>query len=257
MGAGLVVAAVEETGAVAAPAYARELHPLERVGGRLAAIDVKHMPFFPVRAGGRQAVGEIFAVLADRITLQGYGAVGRERVRIEQHARRGIERIGDVEHGLILQAVVARVEIFAAAQLRWAVTLEIPQLGQTLPEPVATGDLREIGGRKPVLGLDPGMCVRRVDCFQPAIGIGDLGAVVVVGLRSFFRLGIGQRGRRIRRMCRAHGLRGQTRNDQDGACERKKCRTHSKLRRQIFGSERAGRCPARQTTVGCGKINRR
>src|SRR5437879_2386393 len=55
-----------------------------------------------------------------------------------------------------------------------------PQLCESFADPFALGNLLEIGERNPVFRFDPGTRIWRVDIFEPAVGIGDFCAVIVV-----------------------------------------------------------------------------
>ena len=89
-----------------------------------------HVPGLPVGAGLGDAVGQVLAVVADRHAGQGDGAVLGPGVRIEQHARLAVERVRDVEDRLVLQAVVADVEVTAARLEGSGILLVVPQFGQ-------------------------------------------------------------------------------------------------------------------------------
>ncbi len=60
--------------------------------------------------------------------------------------------------------------------------LVIPQIGELLLDGVAPGQLRQITKGEFVLLLDKLFGGRRVGILQPAIGIGDLDAVIIVHL---------------------------------------------------------------------------
>ena len=75
------------------------------------------------------------------------------------------------------------------------------QSGEASQEVVSRRELVQVGPADRVLGVDPppGLCA--VDVLQPAVGIGDLGAVVVVddialaGVRVVRGRGVGECGR--------------------------------------------------------------
>jgi hypothetical protein len=79
-------AAVVEAPAVLRPRGARELDPAQVVLAVAAGLDVADLPLLPVGAGRGQAVGEPFPVVADGGAGQGDGAVGRQRVGVEQQS---------------------------------------------------------------------------------------------------------------------------------------------------------------------------
>jgi len=202
-----VVAAVEKARAVLRPGGAGELHPLDEVRQVVPGDHVADAPLGPVGAAAGDAVGDPLPVRAHGVAGQRHGAVRRPGVRIDEHPRRRVERIGGVEHRLVLQAVVAGVEVPSAFPERNAETLVVPEPGQALadlrsgrnPLEVAEGDL--------VFRLDPGAGLRRVRVLEPAVRIGDFHAVVVVHRvtqprrRVFFRGVAVRSGRPDRHEC--------------------------------------------------------
>src|SRR5215813_13395563 len=154
----LVVAAIEKSFAVRRPRRAGELHPFNRIGEVIPSLDLASLPFLPIRTGGRKPISQVFAVLADRVARQRDRAVSGKFVRIEQHARFAVERFQRVEHVLILEAVVFEIEITATLFERRSVFLVVPELGQSLLDLGAFGDLIEKTEGELVLSLDP--CAR-------------------------------------------------------------------------------------------------
>ncbi len=177
---GLVVAAVIEALAIRRPRCGRELDPLQAIVEVATAIHVAHAPLLPIRAGRRQAVSEQAAVRADGATGKGHGAVGGKRVRVQENARFGIQRAGDVNHALVLQTVVAAVKKSPAAGRGDAVLFVVPQLLEPAAERIAGRNRLEETESELVLGLDPGARFLAVGVFEPAKGIGHLPAVVIV-----------------------------------------------------------------------------
>ncbi len=210
---GLVVAAVEEALAVVGPGGARELDPLQPVGEVAAGRHLAHLPLLPVRATGGQAVGDAPAVLAHRVAGERDGAVGRQGVGIDQHARRAVQLLQGVDHALVLQAVVLGEEVAAALALGDAVALVVPELGQAAAQRLAGRDRLQVPEGDAVLLFDPGAGVVGVGVLQPAVGVGDLEAVVLVDVVAGARAGIGQpcRRRARRRRGRSGGRCGRQR----------------------------------------------
>ena len=105
-----------------------------------------------------------------------------------------MERIHRVQHRLILQAIVLGVEIAAAGLEGGGIAFVVPQLGEAFVDGLSLGDGLQIGEGELVLSGDPLGDGRRLAnvLLQPAIGIGDLDAVVVVGMVDAFRFGIRQ-----------------------------------------------------------------
>ena len=124
-------------------------------------------------------------------------SVLRPCVRIEQDARRVGPLVDRVDDKLVLQAVVLREEIAATALERRRVLLVVPQRGELLADRFALRDPTEVVERDLVLGGHPvGNVLRRAHIrFQPAIGVSDFGAVVIVDLVALLRLRIVDRRR--------------------------------------------------------------
>ena len=181
-GLGSLVAAVEEALVVLGPGGVGELGPFQLVGQLPAGGDFHDVPDRPVAAGLGAAVGQVLAVVAEAHLAQGDRAVFRPRVGVDQDPRLGLERIGHVEHGLVLQAVVLEEEVAAAFLHVGRVLGEVPELGQAAADRLALGDGGQVGLGELVLGLDPlGHLGRVADVvLQPAVGIGHLGAEVGV-----------------------------------------------------------------------------
>ena len=141
---GFVVTAVVEALIVFAPGCAGELEPLEIVGEIFAGIDVADMPLVPVGAGSGEAVGHQLAIVGDGCAGQRDGAVGGERVRIEQEARLGVQRFGDKKDVLLLESGVVLEEVASAMLAGRGVTLVVPELGQAVVNGLAVGNLVEV-----------------------------------------------------------------------------------------------------------------
>src|SRR5439155_27140662 len=114
--------------AVFRPRRAGEFYPLDMIGQILAAADVPHFPFVPIRAGAGQTVSHKIAVVADRMAAYCHRAVGGELVWIEEDFGFTIQRLDSVEHALVLQSVVPAEEIAPALFERGAIALVIPKL---------------------------------------------------------------------------------------------------------------------------------
>ena len=97
---GRIIAAVIKPGRIFSPGHAGKLDPLQMVGVVCASVYVPHKPLGPVRACLGQPVGHVFAVVADRRAGQRHRAVGGQRVRVQQHARRGVQALGDIQNAL-------------------------------------------------------------------------------------------------------------------------------------------------------------
>src|SRR5205823_555880 len=92
---------------------------------------------------------------------------------------------------LVLQAIVLGEEVLAAVDRWGGVTLEVPELGQAVLDRGSLGDRLEVPESDLVLGFDPSVGLGGV-LLQPAVGIGDFGAVIVINDRAAGRGGIGK-----------------------------------------------------------------
>ena len=141
---GFVVAAVKDTLVVFGPGGAGELDPLEIVSEIFSGVDIADMPLGPVGAGGRDGVGHQFAVIGDSFTGESYGSIGRERVWIKQDAGLGVEGFGDEEDILLLESGVVLKEVASAVLAGSGEALVVPQLGETVANGLAVGELIEV-----------------------------------------------------------------------------------------------------------------
>src|SRR3954468_17359025 len=106
---------------------------------------------------------------------KGGRAVLRPTIWIEQHARLRVEAVANVEHGLVLEAVIAGVEVMMALYLGDSEPLIIVHLGHPRAEGGACRKGREEGLRHLILGGHPGadLIVASNVILEPPIGIGD------------------------------------------------------------------------------------
>ena len=123
-------------------------------------------------------------------------AVGRQFVRVDQRLRRAFEALLHVDHALVLQPVVLRVEEVRTAPERCAVLRIVVELLQPLLHLRPERDLFEIAERHLVLGGHPRGGLRRTVVLEPPVRVGHLGAVIVVHLVTLAGIGIRQRLRR-------------------------------------------------------------
>jgi hypothetical protein len=117
-------------------------------------------------------------------------------------------------------------EVTAAAMDGQPERLIGKQLGQARAQPLMTGDRREIGVGLLILGGEPRACLGRVHVFEPAIGIGDLHAVVCLDDGGATCRRIGEGGRRaVRRRCGDRGRRAHEDDCEEDAHAREYMRT--------------------------------
>src|SRR5260370_24397162 len=196
--AGRRVAAIEEPGAVLRPGRARELDPAEVVGPVARRRDLADAELLPVAAAARRPVHQELTIVRDGEGRERYRAVRGEEVRVEEHGGWIGERAPRVEHSLVLEPLVLEIEVAAAFAKRRPVLGIIPQPGEALPDALALPDRGQVRLGQAILGLDPAPGVGRVGILEPAIGVGDRGAVVVLDDRGGRRGGTRQPPGRFR-----------------------------------------------------------
>ena len=204
--------AVEEAFAVGRPTGRAELDPPQLVRQRLAGGDVEHLPHVPVGSRLGRAVGGVLAVVGRHEPGQGDGAVFGPLVRVEQHPGRTVEGVLGVQDALVLQPVVLGEEVPAADLVGRREPLVVPQLGHPPLDGLPLGQAVQVAEGDLVLGRHPVGHRRLLPHvpFEPAVRVGDGGAVVGVGLVHRFGVGILHLGRLL-----GDGHRGQ-RGEGDG-----------------------------------------
>ncbi len=161
-----IIAGVVEPRAVFGPRRAGELDPLQMVGQILARIHITNVPLGPVRPCLRQTVGQARAVFAEGIARQSDRAVFGQRVRVQQHTGRSVQAFGDIQNALVLQAVIAPIEVPPALPVRHPIALIVPQFREPVPQRGAGGDLLQKAERQRVLRLHPRTGFRRIGVFE-------------------------------------------------------------------------------------------
>src|SRR5688500_20052769 len=106
-------------------------------GKILAGFDIPDFPLLPGSRGSRKTVSEKLTVAAHLHARNSDSAVGRKRVRIEDHFRRRLEPRDRVKHVLVLESAVTEVEISVPFLKRNAILLVIPELGDPVFQRVA------------------------------------------------------------------------------------------------------------------------
>ena len=185
-----VVGAVIEPLGIGRPPCAREFHPLDLVGSERLVGGVHHADLHPVRTrrGGR--IGKPAAVLREGHVGQGHRPVVGELIGVEEHLAGLARLLRAVDHRLVLQTVVISVVPPVAVLARGALLGVVPHFGQPLADGPAERNLREIVLRHGVLGGDPRGRGLRVVVLEPAVGIGNLRAEIVVHHVAAHGLGV-------------------------------------------------------------------
>ena len=146
------------------------------VGQKLLGGGVHHGDLGPVAATAAYGVGCVLSVLRLECAGEGHCAVVAQGVGVEEHlAVARLEVGGAVYHGLVLKAVVLGIVIFAVIFAGGDTTLhKIVEVGQTLGDGSAIGNLREILLCHLVLGLDPSEGLGSGVVLQRAVDVTDL-----------------------------------------------------------------------------------
>ena len=188
---GCVIGRVEE--AILEPGSTGELRPFDMVGEKLLGGDVHHIDLHPVGTAALDGVCEILSVVGLRSAAIGHRAVVRQLVGIQQHLRLRVGSVLDIQHALVLQAVVLAVDVTAETFRRDAVTLVVHQVHQAFLDGTAEGDVAKIILRHGTLGIHPRRGLLGGVVLQPTIGIRDEGPKIIVHHAGVFGcLGIGR-----------------------------------------------------------------
>ena len=188
---GFVVCAVIEALTVGSPACARELHPLDLIRELIARCGLHHADLNPIRASRSHRVSHIFTILRECYGRQRHGTLVRESIGIEEDLALVRKRRLAIEHRLVLQTVVIEIVVPIAVTRGSTLLRVVPELSQALADLIAIGNLREVIEGHIVLCLDPLSGFGGVVVLQPAVGIGYLGAEIVIHNLTTLGSGIG------------------------------------------------------------------
>ena len=166
------------------------LAAVDLVGSERLVGGVHHADLHPVRTrrGGR--IGKPAAVLREGHVGQGHRPVVGELIGVEEHLAGLARLLRAVDHRLVLQTVVISVVPPVAVLARGALLGVVPHFGQPLADGPAERNLREVVLRHGVLGGDPRGRGLRVVVLEPAVGIGNLRAEIVVHHVAAHGLGV-------------------------------------------------------------------
>ena len=193
---------VDEGRGVAQPGRFDELAPRQVVGQVLAGLDIADPPGAPVRPDGLVGPGDQPAARSRHRGGEGGGAVRAGGVRVDQHPAVAGRLVGHPVDRLLLPAVVGLPEPAAALQPGHGAGGQLGELGESLGEAVPAGQLPQVVLGEIGLGPHPGGHLGGVLVLQPAVRIGDLGAVEVIALVDRAGLGVAA----VRNVEMAHGL---------------------------------------------------
>ncbi len=189
-GFGTSVGAVIE--AVVFPRRIGEFGPFDMVGQEFFRCGVHYVDFGPVRAGARNGICGVLAVLAHENAGESHGAVIAQSVGVEEYLTFAVGSGGTVDDSLIVAAVVGRPVVVAVLAFPGsAAACETVERVETCVYFVAERNLREIVFGDFVLGLHP--CQRGGSgvVFERTVGVGDNGTEYLVGGGVGRSLGIG------------------------------------------------------------------
>ena len=165
---------------VGQPFGAGELGDHVRIGDRRAGRQIEQVEGRPVATAVRPAVRGIPTGPRDREGAQRAGAVLGERVRVHQHPATGAQLrqgVGDVQHVLVLGAVVAIDEVAAGLPEGHAGPRPGKDGAHGVGEPGPLGKGLEVGLGDLVLAFHPVGGLGGVRILQPAVGISDRASV--------------------------------------------------------------------------------
>ena len=177
---GSLISAVVESFGVGSPLGAGVLHPVDFVGGQLARFGILHADFDPVGTRRGRGIGEVAAILRERSRRKGHRTVLREGVGVEEDLAGLTGGLRAVEHRLVLQAVVIIIVPPVAVLDGCTLLGVVPQLGEPFADGSAEGNLCEVILRHGIFGRNPGGRSLRIVVLEPAVGVGDLHAEIVV-----------------------------------------------------------------------------
>ncbi len=201
----LRIASVEEPLAVLRPRQAAELDPTDHVGQFLAAGEFSNPDRRPIGASLGLSVGQVLRIRRRHPRRQLGRSIRPQRVRIDDDRFRTGQRFASKHHRLLLEAFVAVVEPMTSFVERHRHLRVVPQLADSRLERVAKRKRVQVLEGDGVLRCDPLLHCRRVEVLHPAVGIGDLRAVIGVDDIAFA----------WRRVCDRRRLRQRRRGDSE------------------------------------------
>ena len=188
----LLVTAVIEPLGIGRPVRTGELHPADDIVEHPARGDLLDEYLHPVGTRPGDTVGHIFPVFRKSNAVEGGGPVGRQGIGVEKDlGLRVIEAVKHVEDALVLQSVVAEIEIAVAHLGRRSYLLVVPQLREAFVYGRTVGYLRKVIERHLVLSSNPCRRFGGIVVLQPPVGVGHHRAVVVIRDIDLRRLRIG------------------------------------------------------------------
>ena len=156
------------------PGELRPLHAIVQVPRRP---HVANEDLLAIAPAPRDRVGEEAAVPRGRGQGEGYRSVGGQGVGVEEDAFRSA--LAHEQDRLVLEARVPEIEVASAPTLGHGEAGIVVELRETIPERIAGRSVHEFAEKRSFL-LHPADGLREVGVLQPAVGIGDARAVVVV-----------------------------------------------------------------------------
>ena len=157
--------------AVADPAGAGELDPLEHVAGFFTGLEVHHADLLPVAAGGVAHDHDVLVVIGGTGEAGGNGTVLAQGIGVEENLVLAIEAVADVPDALVLQAVVL-ADVVAVVNLPGgADLLVVEDLLVAVADGVAEGDGVQMTARHGVLGLNPSTGLLAAVVFKPPVRV--------------------------------------------------------------------------------------
>lgn len=179
-----VVGAVIESPRIAGPRGAREFDPFDPIVRRRLVGGAQHADLRPIRTRFGEGVGAIGVVLGETHRPERHGPLRGEGVGIEKHLRLAAFDGLAEKDGLVLQSVVAKAIVEAAMTFGNSFFRIVPQFREASADRFAEGNPRKVVLRYGILGRDPRRRRLRRIVFEPAVGVRNLGAEIVVRRRA-------------------------------------------------------------------------
>ena len=117
---------IKEPAVIGQPGNPAELDPLDDIVTIFPGGHITNFPSPPIASPVSQSISNPFAIIGDRGIGQRDGPVFAQGIRIDQYPSLRIERIGFVQHTLVLQSIVMRVAVRGPAMFRQTIAFIIP-----------------------------------------------------------------------------------------------------------------------------------
>ena len=177
----LGITRVIESAVIGLPGYAGRARAFDGVGQKLLRGGLNDMQRAHLRATLGCAIRDILAIVRCLPPIERHRPILGKLIGVHQHFVSAVHSFTNEEHRLVLFAFTPGVEVILAAHLRLAQIADFEQLLDAVMQLIATGQLVENAARINQLLGDPLLRFRIASIFQPAVGVDNLVAEVIVG----------------------------------------------------------------------------